>query len=332
MQEILEKLYQGDHISREQSKKLFIEIIKNKISQEQLSAILISMKIRGETPEEIAGAADAFIVSANKFPRPNYLFADIVGTGGDKINSINISTASAIVTSCCGLPVAKHGNRSISSNSGSADLLSYFGISLDTPSNKSRKALDELGICFLFAPKYHVGFSNANSVRKILKTRTIFNIIGTIINPARPPITLVGVYSPELVFPIAETLKFLGYSRAAVVHGGGMDEVALHAPTQVSELINGEIKNYILTAKDFGLYPISVTDIKDFLPTQKHEIIEKLLKGEGDYIHEAIVAINVALLLRLFGYENLHDNTVMALNKIRSGAPYARVMELAEIG
>ncbi|HAO0783035.1 TPA: anthranilate phosphoribosyltransferase, partial [Escherichia coli] len=169
----------------------------------------------------------------------DYLFADIVGTGGDGSNSINISTASAFVAAACGLKVAKHGNRSVSSKSGSSDLLAAFGINLDMNADKSRQALDELGVCFLFAPKYHTGFRHAMPVRQQLKTRTLFNVLGPLINPAHPPLALIGVYSPELVLPIAETLRVLGYQRAAVVHSGGMDEVSLHAPTIVAELHDG---------------------------------------------------------------------------------------------
>ena len=151
--------------------------------------------------------------------------------------------------------MAKHGNRSVSSKSGSSDLLAAFGINLDMNADKSRQALDELGVCFLFAPKYHTGFRHAMPVRQQLKTRTLFNVLGPLINPAHPPLALIGVYSPELVLPIAETLRVLGYQRAAVVHSGGMDEVSLHAPTIVAELHDGEIKSYQLTAEDFGLTP-----------------------------------------------------------------------------
>ncbi|CAK8740854.1 Bifunctional protein TrpGD [Sodalis praecaptivus] len=255
MQAILEHLYQGGRISREQSQQLFGAIIQGQLAPEQLAAALVSMKVRGEYPEEIAGAAGALLADASPFPRPDYPFADIVGTGGDGSNSINISTASAIVAAGCGAWVAKHGNRSVSSRSGSSDLLAAFGIRLDMPAALSRQALDELGMCFLFAPQYHFGFRHSMPVRQLLKTRTLFNVLGPLINPARPPLALIGVYSPELVLPIAETLCVLGYQRAAVVHGGGMDEVALHAPTQVAELRDGAIESYTLSAADFGLSP-----------------------------------------------------------------------------
>lgn len=155
LQPILEKLYQAQTLSQQESHQLFSAVVRGELKPEQLAAALVSMKIRGEHPNEIAGAATALLENAAPFPRPDYLFADIVGTGGDGSNSINISTASAFVAAACGLKVAKHGNRSVSSKSGSSDLLAAFGINLDMNADKSRQALDELGVCFLFAPKYH---------------------------------------------------------------------------------------------------------------------------------------------------------------------------------
>jgi anthranilate phosphoribosyltransferase len=332
MQQILEKLYRAERISRQESEQLFGSIIQGQLAPAQLAAALISMKIRGEHPDEIAGAASALLADALPFPRPDYPFADIVGTGGDGSNSINISTASAFVAAACGVRVAKHGNRSVSSRSGSSDLLAAFGIRLDMPPAQSRQALDELGICFLFAPLYHSGFRHAMPVRQQLKTRTLFNVLGPLINPARPPLALIGVYSPELVLPIAQTLRVLGYQRAAVVHGGGMDEVALHAPTQVAELKDGEISSYQLVPADFGLKSQPAEALLGGAPEENRDILARLLQGKGDPAHAAAVAANVALLLKLFGQEDLRDNTQRALAVIRSGSAYDRVTALAARG
>ena len=332
MQQILDRLYRGERISRPESEQLFTAIIQGQLEPAQLAAALISMKIRGEHPEEIAGAATALLADAVPFPRPDYPFADIVGTGGDGSNSINISTASAFVAAACGARVAKHGNRSVSSRSGSSDLLAAFGIRLDMPAEQSRQALDDLGVCFLYAPQYHTGFRHAMPVRQILKTRTLFNVLGPLINPARPPLALIGVYSPELVLPIAQTLQVLGYRRAAVVHGGGMDEVALHAPTQVAELNQGEITCYQLTAEDFGLQSQPVDALLGGTPEENRDILARLLQGRGQPAHEAAVAANVALLLKLFGRENLRENTRQALTVIRSGRAYELVTALAARG
>ncbi|AJC66283.1 anthranilate phosphoribosyltransferase [Dickeya zeae] len=332
MQQILEKLYRADILSQAESQQLFAAIIQGELEPTQLAAALISMKVRGEHPDEIAGAATALLADAKPFPRPDYLFADIVGTGGDGSNSINISTASAFVAAACGVKVAKHGNRSVSSRSGSSDLLSAFGIKLDMSAELSRQALDDLGVCFLFAPQYHTGFRHAMPVRQQLKTRTLFNVLGPLINPARPPLALIGVYRPELVAPIAETLKVLGYQRAAVVHGGGMDEVAIHAPTHVAELRDGQVTTYQLTPHDFGLDSFSLDDLLGGSPEENRDILARLLQGKGHPAHDAAVAANVALLLKLFGQEDLRQNAQQALDVIHSGQAYQRVLELATRG
>ena len=329
---LLEKLFQAKSLTQAESQILFSSIVRGELEASQLAAALISMKVRGETPAEIAGAAQALLADAQPFPRPDYLFADIVGTGGDGTNSINISTASAFVAASCGVKVAKHGNRSVSSRSGSSDLLAAFGIRLDMSAEQSRLALDELGVCFLFAPQYHTGFRHAMPVRQQLKTRTLFNVLGPLINPARPPLALIGVYSPELVLPIEQTLQVLGYQRAAVVHGGGMDEVAIHAPTQVAELNNGSIESYELAPEDFGLNRYPLGALQGGAPEENRDILARLLQGKGEPAHAAAVAANVALLLKLHGQENLRHNAQQALEMIHSGQAFDRVTALAARG
>ena len=329
---LLEKLFQAKSLTQAESQILFSSIVRGELEASQLAAALISMKVRGETPAEIAGAAQALLADAQPFPRPDYLFADIVGTGGDGTNSINISTASAFVAASCGVKVAKHGNRSVSSRSGSSDLLAAFGIRLDMSAEQSRLALDELGVCFLFAPQYHTGFRHAMPVRQQLKTRTLFNVLGPLINPARPPLALIGVYSPELVLPIAQTLQVLGDQRAAVVHGGGMDEVAIHAPTQVAELNNGSIESYELAPEDFGLNRYPLGALQGGAPEENRDILARLLQGKGEPAHAAAVAANVALLLKLHGQENLRHNAQQALEMIHSGQAFDRVTALAARG
>jgi len=329
MQNLLEKLYQAQTLTQDESHQLFSAIISGQLEPTQLAGALVAMKVRGERPEEIAGAASALLADAKPFPRPDYAFADIVGTGGDGSNSINISTASAFVAAACGLKVAKHGNRSVSSKSGSSDLLAAFGISLDLPAEQARQALDDLNVCFLFAPQYHSGFRHAMPVRQQLKTRTLFNVLGPLINPARPPLAVIGVYSPELVLPIAQTLRVLGYHRAAVVHGGGMDEVAVHSATLVAELREGEITSYQLSPEDFGCSMHSQDALAGGTPEENRDILTRLLQGNGDLAHEEAVAVNVAMLLKVFGYEDLRENAQRALAVIRSGQPYERVTALA---
>ena len=169
-------------------------------------------------------------------------------------------------------------------------------------------------------------------VRQQLKTRTLFNVLGPLINPAHPPLALIGVYSPELVLPIAETLRVLGYQRAAVVHSGGMDEVSLHAPTLVAELRDGEILSYQLEAADFGLTPYHQEALAGGTPEENRDILTRLLQGKGEVAHEAAVAANVAMLMRLHGEEDLKANAQKVLDVLRSGAAYDRVTALAARG
>ncbi len=332
MQQILEQLYQGKIISQAESEQLFSAIVTGEMDPVSLGAALIAMKVRGETPPEIAGAATALLANARNFPRPDYPFADIVGTGGDGSNSINISTASAFVAAACGLKVAKHGNRSVSSKSGSSDLLAAFGINLDMPPETARQALDEDNLCFLFAPQYHSGFRYAMPVRKQLQTRTLFNVLGPLINPARPPLALIGVYSPQLLQPVAETLRMLGYHRAAVVHGGGMDEIAVHSSTLVAELRDGEITRYEVSPPDFGLDFHSQDSLAGGTPGENRDILRQLLQGKGQTAHEHAIAINVAMLMKLFGHEDLRHNAEHAIATLRSGRAYDCVTALAARG
>ena len=329
-QQILEQLFNGTSLSREQSKQLFSAIVQGELSNEQLAGALIALKLKGETVDEISGAVTALQAAAEPFPTPDYVFADIVGTGGDGANTINLSTASAIIAASMGAKVAKHGNRSVSSKTGSSDVLAALGARLDLDAATARKALDEIGICFLFAPQYHHGFKHAVPVRQALKTRTIFNILGPLINPAKPKHQLLGVYDEKLLQPYAETALTLGHQHSIVVHGAGLDEVALHAETQVAEIYQGKIERYTLTAEDFGLKPQPLDAIRGGEPEQNAQYIRALLQGKGEPAHVNAVAANTALLLRLFGYQDLKQTTQQVLEQIASGNAYKTLEKLSQ--
>lgn len=329
IQPIINKLYLGQTLTQDESKILFNLIIQGKIEPTVLATAVISMKVRGERPDEIAGAAQALLENADSFDIPDYEFTDIVGTGGDGTNSINISTASAFVAAALGYKVAKHGNRGVSSKSGSSDVLSALGIKLNMPAEASRKALDELGVCFLFAQQYHSGFRHAAPVRQQLKTRTIFNVLGPLINPSRPKRILLGVYHPDLIKPIAETLKMLGYTHAYVVHGSGMDEVAIHGETQVAEVRNGEIRYFTLMPQDFGLKQYTLKDIEGGTPEMNRDMLIAILQGYGKPAHEAAIAANVAMLMSLFGQSDLKQNAQQAIDMMHSGKAYTLLQQLA---
>ena len=326
--QLLEQLYSGHSLSTSESTALFNAVIQGELSNEQIAAMLIALKLRGANTEEITGAVAASLQNAKAFPHPNYSFADIVGTGGDGQNTINISTASAIVAASMGAKVAKHGNRSVSSKSGASDVLTALGVNVNVTPEQARQALDEIGVCFLFAQQYHSGFRHVAPVRAALKTRTIFNILGPLINPARPTYHLLGVYSPELVKTYAETAVALGHQHSFVVHGSGLDEVALHGETQVAEIKNGKIEYFTLTPEDFGLKAQSLESLRGGEPQENAQMLTALLQGKGKAEHANAVAANTALLLKLFGHDDLKQNVQNVLAHLASGKAFETLQKL----
>ena len=327
---LLEQLYSGHSLSTSESTALFNAVIQGELSNEQIAAMLIALKVRGVNTEEITGAVAASLQNAKAFPQPNYPFADIVGTGGDGQNTINISTASAIVAALMGAKVAKHGNRSVSSKSGASDVLTALGVNVNVTPEQARQALDEIGVCFLFAQQYHSGFRHVAPVRAALKTRTIFNILGPLINPARPTYHLLGVYAPELVKTYAETAVALEHQHSFVVHGSGLDEVALHGETQVAEIKNGKIEYFTLTPEDFGLKAQSLETLRGGEPQENAQMLTALLQGKGRAEHANAVAANTALLLKLFGHDDLKQNVQNVLAHLASGKAFETLQKLTK--
>lgn len=334
--QLLESLYRGESLSRQNAKTLFSAIIQGEMNEVTMAGMLVAMKMRGETIDEISGAADALRAAAKPFPAANEAtvaqgIVDIVGTGGDGHNTINISTTAAFVAAAAGAKVAKHGNRSVSSKSGSSDLLAQFGIDLTMAPETARDCLDELGLCFLFAPHYHGGVAHAVPVRQALKTRTLFNVLGPLINPSHPDFMLLGVYSPELVAPIAQVVKALGIKRAMVVHGSGLDEVALHGDTLVHELKDGEISEYRITPADLGVAEAKLTDLEGGAPEDNAEFTRAILQGKGTAPHMNAVAINAGCALYVAGVvDSVKAGTTLALATIESGKAYRLLTALAD--
>ena len=326
--QLLEQLYSGHSLSTSESTALFNAVIRGELSNEQIAAMLIALKVRGANTEEITGAVAASLQNAKAFPRPDYPFADIVGTGGDGQNTINISTASAIVAASMGAKVAKHGNRSVSSKSGASDVLTALGVNVNVTPEQARQALDEIGVCFLFAQQYHSGFRHVAPVRAALKTRTIFNILGPLINPARPTYHLLGVYASELVKTYAETAVALEHQHSFIVHGSGLDEVALHGETQVAEIKNGKIEYFTLTPEDFGLKAQSLETLRGGEPQENAQMLTALLQGKGKAEHANAVAANTALLLKLFGHDDLKQNVQNVLAHLASGKAFETLQKL----
>ncbi|AEP29554.1 anthranilate phosphoribosyltransferase [Brumicola nitratireducens] len=328
----LEKLYAQQSLSFVEAEAVFNRVMRGEVSEVELSALLIALKIKTESIEEIAGAASAMVSNAKPFPRPEYNFSDIVGTGGDGHNTINVSSAAAVVAASCGVKVAKHGNRSVSSKSGSSDLFAAFGLALDMSPDTARKCLDEANLCFLAAPAYHSGVKYAMPVRLALKTRTLFNILGPLANPARPTHSLLGVYTPSLLDTYAQTLVALGHKKAFVVHGSGLDELALHGNSQIVEVNNGAITKSEVTPADFGLSNYSLNAIEGGEPEQNRALIADVFNGQGTPAHTAAIAMNAAALIKLNAMANTFKEACdMAMASIEAGKPMQTIETAAKL-
>ncbi len=317
---VLNTLIEQGSLEQSEAQAFFEQMIQGEVEPSLLASVLTALKIKGETPAEIAGAALAVRDNATTFPSLDFDVADCVGTGGDGANTINISTTAAILAAACGLKMAKHGNRSVSSMSGSADLLEAFGVNLMMSPETAANCLTECNLCFLFAPAYHPGFRHAAPVRKAMGVRTLFNILGPLVNPAAPKTMLLGVYTPALLPVIANALVLTGVERVWVVHGSGLDEIALHGETQVIEIQNGTISERTISPEDFGLARYSLEDIKGGTPEENAQTIKNILSGKGEAAHNAAVLINCAALLYLHGKaDTLEGATAIANEVLLSG-------------
>ena len=260
---------------------LFERLVLGRLEPAEIAGMLIAFRMKGETDGEIIGAARALAAAAEPFERPDYLYADCCGTGGDGSGSINVSTATALVAAACGLPIAKHGNRSVSSRCGSADVLETLGARIDADAVTARTALDQTGFCFLFAPAFHPGMKHAAVVRRQLQVRTVMNLLGPCVNPARPPVQLLGVADPARLMPIARTLDAMGVERALVVHGSGLDEVALHGPTRGVLLAEGHFREIEIMPEDAGLERAPLSVIAGGDPAENAARLTALLAGRA---------------------------------------------------
>jgi anthranilate phosphoribosyltransferase len=297
----LPKLLSGEDLPIEESEHLFDRLVLGKLEPAEIAGMLIALRMKGETAEEMIGAARALSAAALPFDQPDYLYADCCGTGGDGAGLINVSTATAFVAAACGLPIAKHGNRSVSSRCGSADVLEALGANIDIPPDRARALLDQTGFCFLFAPAYHPGMKHAALVRRQLQVRTVMNLLGPCINPARPPVQLLGVADPKMLRRIAQTLAAMGVREALVVHGSGLDEVALHGETRALRLSGDDIQELEITPEQAGLEraPLKVVTGGDV--SENAVRLKALLDGRGAQPEQDIVILNTAALLLTAG-------------------------------
>ncbi len=317
----LPKLLAGEDLPADDSEHLFERLVLGRLEPAEIAGMLIALRMKGETAEEMIGAARALSAAALPFERPDYLYADCCGTGGDGSGLINVSTATAFVAAACGLPIAKHGNRSVSSRCGSADVLEALGAEIELEPARARQVLDETGFCFLFAPAYHPGMRHAGPVRRQLQVRTVMNLLGPCINPARPPVQLLGVADPRMLRRIAQTLEALGAREALVVHGSGLDEVALHGETRAIRLSGGALSELELTPEQAGLERAPLKAVAGGDAGENAGRLRQLLGGSGATAEQDMVVLNTAALLLTAGKAtDLREGAGLAREALLGGA------------
>jgi anthranilate phosphoribosyltransferase len=329
MQEALARLLDGHDLSRAQARSVMNEVMEGDATPAQIGGLLVALRLKGETADEIAGCAEAMRshVLAVK-PRRDDL-VDTAGTGGDGMGTINISTAAALVAAAAGAGVAKHGNRAVSSASGSADVLEALGFRLELPPARIERSIDELGFGFLFAPTHHPAMRHAAPVRRELAARTVFNVLGPLTNPAGARAQVVGVYAPPLVRTIAEVLAQLGARRAFVVHGaGGIDELSPTGPNLVCEVVDGDVREREIDPLELGVPRCDARELRGGSPTENAAAITRVFGGETGGPRSAIL-LNAAGALAAAGHgSDLAEGLELAREAIDSGAAAARLEEL----
>jgi anthranilate phosphoribosyltransferase len=320
LQAILKKTGQGEDLSTSEAESAFDHIFEGNVPEEQIASFLLSLAKKGETVSELLGAVTAMRKHMITVQAPRDAM-DIVGTGGDVLGTYNISTAVAIVTAACGVPVAKHGNRAATSRSGSSDILAALGIHLEPDLGIIEKCLAEANICFLFARRHHPAMRHVAEVRSKLGARTIFNLLGPLTNPANVRRHLIGVYELEWLGPMAEVLKHLDSEVAWLAHGqDGMDEITTTAATDVVELRGGMVRHFAMAPEQLGLARTNLDDLKGGDANTNAAALKKLLLGQtGPY--RDIVLMNTAAALAVAGKtENLRHGLQLAASAIDSGA------------
>lgn len=319
IQEAIYKVLNKENLTLDMTKSVMEEIMDGKATNAQIAGFITSMRMKGETIDEITACAMVMRQYGKKLKVEKDVL-DIVGTGGDEANTFNISTVSSLIISAAGIPVAKHGNRSVSSKCGSADVLEALGVKIDIPVEKSEAILKEIGLCFLFAPLYHSSMKYAAPVRKELGVRTIFNILGPLASPADAKLQLLGVYDEKLVEPMARVLANLGVKRAMVVHGhDGLDEVSLCTRSTVCEVNNGRINSFFLDPKQFGFEYCRPEDLVGGTPEENAEIARRILKGEKGSMREIVLLNSAVCLYMAYNQITLRECVRLAAEMIDSG-------------
>ena len=320
----------GEHLSRAEAALLLDALLDGEATDAQIAAALIALKLKGETVEELAGLAEGMRARALRINTHHALFIDTAGTGSSCAKTFNVSTAAAFVIAGAGLPVAKHGNRAASSRCGSADVLMALGVDVSMSPETSERCLNEIGICFMFAPLYHGATARVASIRRELGVQTTFNLLGPLTNPAGAPRQIIGVWNRNLVEPLAQTLSLLGTERSWIVHGNdGLDEVTLADKTFVAEASNGAMRMFEIEPTDFGLERVALDGLGGGDAEANAAIIRSVLSGARRDAARALVVVNAAAALHVGGLaENLREGTGLAEQSIDSGAAASKLAEL----
>ncbi|HTQ72506.1 MAG TPA: anthranilate phosphoribosyltransferase [Acidocella sp.] len=327
---VLARLGRGESLSAAESEDAFGVVMDGQATPAQIGGMLMAMRARGETVAELTGAVTAMRARMTRIEAPEGAM-DVCGTGGDGAASLNISTATTFVLAACGVPVAKHGNKALSSRSGAADVLAALGVEIEPPLERLSTVLKQVGCVFLFAPRHHPALRHAAPVRVELGTRTLFNLTGPMANPAGVKRQLMGVYDPAWLRPVAQTLRDLGTDSAWVVHGGGMDELVLEGENHVVSLRDGEIKAFTVTAADAGLLPAPSALLQGGDAAYNAAALLALLRGDKGAYRDTVLLNAAAALVVAGRVENLPQGVTLAAKAIDQGAALAVLERLQSV-
>ncbi len=331
IQKSIESIMNGVSLSEEEMIDCMTKIMSGDVTEAQMASFLTALKVKGESVAEIVGGAKVMREKAEVVELQNYYTVDTCGTGGDKLGTFNISTAVAVITAAAGIPVVKHGNRSVSSKCGSADVLEALGIKIDLTPEQVEKCVKETNIGFFFAPNFHKAMKYVGKTRKELGFRTIFNILGPLANPANANAQVLGVFDEKLTEPMAEVLKNLGVERALVVHGmDGLDELSTTSDTKVTELKDGELNTYIISPQELGFKKAEIEDIKGGLAEENAEIIRGLFRGDKGFKRDILVLNAAAALYVGKKADSLKEGIALAEEILDSGKAEAKLKEFVE--
>jgi anthranilate phosphoribosyltransferase len=330
IQQSVARLLDGHALTREEARGTMNAIMAGETTPAQIAGFLVALRAKGETAEEIAGCAEAMREHVLRVSPQRHDLVDIVGTGGDGANTWNISTAAALVAAAAGAAIAKHGNRAASSASGAADVLEALGFRLDLAPARIERSIDELGFGFLFAQAHHPAMRHAAPVRRELATRTVFNVLGPLTNPAGARALMLGVYSPDLTRTLADALVQLGSTRAYVVHGaGGIDELSPLGPNLVCEVEDGRVREYELDPRDLGVERCDAAELRGGEPQTNAAGLRAVLAGDDRGGHRSAVVLNAAGGIAAAGHaESLREGIELAREAIDSGAAADRLEQL----